>query len=95
MRDRVEELAFRESGGIAVSLLWTRGSGQVQVAVHDRKRGTSFNLAVCAGQSPLDVFHHPYAYVGDRQIETGPIPVPSGGYWNYPDVAESEGAGPW
>lgn len=57
-----EELAFRESDGISVSLLWLRGTDRVRVAVRDSKRGHTFDVDVRPSDSPMDVFHHPYAY---------------------------------
>jgi hypothetical protein len=56
------ELASRESDGISVSLLWLRGTDRVHVAVRDGKRGHSFDVDVRPSDSPMDVFHHPYAY---------------------------------
>jgi hypothetical protein len=58
----VEELALRESDGLSVSLLWVRTTNQVRVHVYDDKRAQRFQVDVAPGQSPMDVFHHPYAY---------------------------------
>ena len=57
----MEELDFRESHGIAVSLLWNRNSNRLSVVVEDRNEGESFALAVRPDKAS-DVFHHPYAY---------------------------------
>ena len=57
-----EELAFRESDGLSVSLLWERETHQARVVVQDRKCGHSFELEVVKGENPMDVFRHPYAY---------------------------------
>lgn len=58
----LEELASRAIDGISVSLLWLRGTDRVHVAVRDSKRGHSFAVEVRPGDSPMDVFRHPYAY---------------------------------
>jgi hypothetical protein len=57
----MEELDYRESDGIAVSLLWSRHSNRLRVLVEDRKTGESFALPARADNA-LAVFHHPYAY---------------------------------
>ena len=59
------ELDSRIAGGIHVRLLWHPGAGHVSVAVHDTKTGEAFELPVGAGDSALDVYHHPYAYAVD------------------------------
>jgi hypothetical protein len=58
---RFEELAYRESDGIQVSLLWKRSDNSLKVVVDDAARETWFELEV-GDAPPLDVFHHPYAY---------------------------------
>ena len=55
----ITELAFRESNGIAVSLVWTRRTDGITVIVSDA-RG-SFEIAAPAAKA-MDVFAHPYAY---------------------------------
>jgi len=64
-----EVLASRESNGIAVQLLWDRDSNAVVVTVVDRGTGIEFAVEV-ADASPIDVFHHPYAYAAFRHIDT-------------------------
>jgi hypothetical protein len=56
------ELDRRTSDGIHVRLLWHPEDDHVSVAVNDTKTGEIFELPVHAGESALDVFHHPYAY---------------------------------
>jgi hypothetical protein len=58
---RFEELAYRESDGIQVSLLWKRSDNSLKVVVDDTACETWFELEV-GDAPPLDVFHHPYAY---------------------------------
>ena len=57
----MEELDYRESNGIAVSLLWQRHSNRLSVVVEDSHLGESFTLAA-RPDNAHDVFHHPYAY---------------------------------
>lgn len=70
----LRELDSRTSHGIHVQLLWRPRDDQVSVAVTDTKTGEAFALDVRPGQSPLDVFHHPYAYA----TETGAGPSRAG-----------------
>jgi hypothetical protein len=58
----IEELAFRESDGMSVSLLWVRGTDRVCVAVRDGRCGQRFDLNVRPTENAMDVFNHPYAY---------------------------------
>jgi hypothetical protein len=60
------ELDSRLSDGIHVRLLWHSGDGHVSVAVHDTKTGDAFELPVRDSTRVLDVYHHPYAYAGER-----------------------------
>jgi hypothetical protein len=55
------ELAVRENDGLAVSLLWSRASGRVKVAVVDAHLGEQFEIHV-PGADALAAFHHPFAY---------------------------------
>ena len=55
------ELAARENDGLAVSLLWSKGSGRVKVAVVDAHLDEQFEFHV-AGADALAAFHHPFAY---------------------------------
>ncbi len=55
------ELSNRTNGGLEVTLLWSRSSGRVKVAVSDSKLGDRFELHV-AGADALAAFHHPFAY---------------------------------
>ena len=56
-----EELDYRESNGIAVSLLWQRLSNRLTVVVEDHRLGESFVLPA-RPDNVREVFHHPYAY---------------------------------
>lgn len=55
------ELAIRENDGLAVSLLWSRATGRVKVAVVDAQLDEQFDVHV-AGADALAAFHHPFAY---------------------------------
>jgi hypothetical protein len=56
-----QELDFRSSNGVEVSLLWSKRTNRLTVAVNDTARGETFRLAV-APERAYDAFHHPYAY---------------------------------
>ena len=55
------ELAVRESDGLAVSLLWSRATGRVKIAVVDALLDEQFEFHVEGGDA-LAAFHHPFAY---------------------------------
>jgi hypothetical protein len=55
------ELHHRSADGIEVSLLWSRQTNALTVAVEDSRSGVSFELPAPADRA-LDVFEHPYAY---------------------------------
>jgi hypothetical protein len=66
----IQELDQRTNDGIAVALLWDRAERRVFVTVDDARTGDSFVLEVAAGESPLDVFRHPYAYAALQRVDT-------------------------
>jgi hypothetical protein len=55
------ELAVRENDGLAVSLLWSRATDCVKVAVVDSHLDAQFEFHV-PGADALAAFHHPFAY---------------------------------
>jgi hypothetical protein len=59
--DSWRELAVRENDGLAVSLLWSRSTGRVKVAVVDVHLDRHFEFHV-PGADALAAFHHPFAY---------------------------------
>jgi hypothetical protein len=58
----VRELHARTGDGLQVQLLWCEIDDLVFVRVADLRTDQAFTIPVTAGQSPLEVFHHPYAY---------------------------------
>ncbi len=58
----VRELNTRVVDGLQVQLLWCEADDLVFVRVDDARTGENFSVPVRTGQSPLEVFHHPYAY---------------------------------
>ncbi len=64
-RQEEKELAYREHGGVAVSLRWNRKTGDVSVLVEDSSLGEGF-VVPAAPREALQVFHHPYAYAPHR-----------------------------
>jgi hypothetical protein len=64
------ELADRANDGLEVTLLWSRSSGRVKVAVSDSKLGERFELHV-ARAVVLAAFYHPFAYAASGAIRSG------------------------
>jgi hypothetical protein len=65
--DALRELDHRVSDGIDVRLLWRPRDDRALVSVSDVKTGESFTVEVGPDQRALDVFHHPFAYQGNRR----------------------------
>ena len=61
--EQVRELAYRSCEGIEVTLLWSKRTNALSVAVNDTRTGEAFTLRADAANA-FDVFHHPYAYAG-------------------------------
>jgi hypothetical protein len=55
------ELAYREGGGIRVTLWWNRVTGELTVSVYERTSGSAFDIHADR-RDALEVFNHPYAY---------------------------------
>jgi hypothetical protein len=55
------ELAHRRSNGLDVSLLWSRRTGRLVVAVLDERTDETFTLDAPRDRA-LDVYNHPFAY---------------------------------
>lgn len=55
------ELAYRESDGIEVTLLWHRHDDRLVVSVLDAKNREFFELEAPRDRA-LDVFYHPFSY---------------------------------
>ncbi len=68
--DDVVELEERESSGVRVTLVWSRGTDRASVLVSDERSGATFALVVERDENPLDVFHHPFAYSTRRGSES-------------------------
>lgn len=58
----VRELNTRVGDGLLVELLWCEADDLVFVRVEDQRTGEAFSVPVKQGQSPADVFNHPFAY---------------------------------
>jgi hypothetical protein len=63
----LRELDHRRNDGIDVRLLWRPRDDRALVAVTDARTGMSFSIEVREDQRALDVFHHPFAYAGNRR----------------------------
>ncbi len=64
---RKRELAYRENGGLAVSLLWDPADDTLTVTVFQRRSGETLEVPV-EDASPLEFFHHPFAYAAQRGL---------------------------
>ena len=63
------ELDYRRGGGIEVTLLWHRATGELTVSVTDEASGASFELSVAADEA-LAAFYHPYAYAAVKGVSS-------------------------
>jgi hypothetical protein len=64
--DTPVELARRSADGLTVSLLWYAGARRAAVRVEDALLGDCFELPIGAGDAPIDVFEHPFAFAARR-----------------------------
>lgn len=58
----LRELDSRMCNNIQVRLLWSEHENRVWVSLMDTGTGATSRLDVAAGERPLDVFRHPFAY---------------------------------
>jgi hypothetical protein len=70
----LKELAYRESDGIVVTLLWNERDDRLMVSVLDGRTGEFFELKA-PRKKALDVFYHPYSYAGSRAVLDSDAPV--------------------
>ena len=63
------ELAHRTGNGIEVTLLWTKSTDKVTIAVADTHSGEELEFAVDASRA-LDAFNHPYAYAATVRVRS-------------------------
>jgi len=63
------ELLSRESNGITVTLLWSRATNLVTVAVADAASDDYFELVLDEDERALEVFNHPFAHAAARGLE--------------------------
>ncbi len=59
----------RESNGVTVSLLWSRATNLVTVAVADTASADYFELVLDQDEPALEVFNHPFAHAAARGLE--------------------------
>jgi hypothetical protein len=64
------ELAFRESDGIEVTLLWDGVEDRVFLNVRDGRTGEWFVCGVDRADA-LDAYRHPFSYAARRPREAG------------------------
>jgi hypothetical protein len=63
-----EELDYRESDGIEVSLLWSRATNDLSVLVADTKTDELLELRIQPHEA-MDAFRHPFAYSASHRVE--------------------------
>jgi hypothetical protein len=64
------ELAQRTSDGIEVTLLWTKSTNVITIAVIDTHSAEELEFEV-DGASAVDAFKHPYAYAAADRVRSG------------------------
>jgi hypothetical protein len=67
----MRELDSRLTDGLHVRLWWDPEVSLIWVSVLDTRTGDAFSIEVRAGQDPLDVFRHPFAYAPREHAEAG------------------------
>jgi hypothetical protein len=60
----IRDLAHREAGGTAFTLLWQQGTNDCWVEILDERECNSSRLIPVPAEKALDAFYHPYAYAG-------------------------------
>jgi hypothetical protein len=65
------ELAHRTGDGIEVTLLWTKSTNRIAIAVADSHSGEELEFEV-DGSRALDAFNHPYAYAAAVRAHSAP-----------------------
>jgi hypothetical protein len=60
---RFRELAHRSNNGVDVTLSWHAETDELLVCVYDERRDAYFEISP-ERDLALDVYYHPYAYVG-------------------------------
>ena len=63
------ELMSRESNGLTVSLLWSRATNLVTVAVADAASDDYFALVLDEHEPALEAFNHPFAHAAARGLQ--------------------------
>ena len=63
------ELAHRSTNGIEVTLLWTKSTNTVAIAVLDTHSREELEFEV-HGSRALDAFNHPYAYAATTRVRS-------------------------
>jgi len=63
------ELISRESNGLTVTLLWSRATNLVTVAVVDAASDDYLELVLDEHEPALEVFNHPFAHAAARGLE--------------------------
>jgi hypothetical protein len=76
----MRELDYRFVNGLQVQLWWDSETSCIWVSVRDARTESQFLIEVRDGERPLDVFHHPFAYVPRQRLAAvlaGRSPAPT------------------
>jgi hypothetical protein len=63
----IRELAQRDNDGLEVTLFWLPPTDELVVCVCDHRQGAYFEIRPDR-RLALDVFYHPYSYVGRSAV---------------------------
>jgi len=61
-----KELAHRDSGPAHVSFFWSKRTHRAAVVLEDDETGEVVELDVRDDDDPLELYEHPYVYIGAR-----------------------------
>ena len=76
------ELAHRTGNGIKVTLLWTKSTNTVTIAVVDAHSSEELEFEVDSSRA-LEAFKHPYAYAETVRLSSSLVfATPSRATWN-------------
>jgi hypothetical protein len=64
----IHDLAHREAGGTAFTLLWREGTNDCWVEIVDEREYHGSQLIPVPAEKALDAFYHPYAYAGPLSL---------------------------
>ena len=73
-----QELAFRSSGGLEITLYWDADEQTTSVEIHQPATQETIALTV-PHEDALDAFYHPFAHLGRTTNQPATAPMPTRG----------------